>query len=34
LDNNFNLKVNGTDITNVSELNFAPMGAANPYPKP
>ncbi|MCX6228524.1 MAG: hypothetical protein NTV75_05020, partial [Bacteroidia bacterium] len=34
LDNNFNLKINGSDITNVSELNFAPMGAANPYPKP
>ncbi len=34
LDNNFNLKVNNVDITNVSELNFAPMGAANPYPKP
>mgnify|MGYP007058588430 CR=1 FL=1 len=27
LDNNFNLQVNGTDITSVSELNFAPMGA-------
>jgi hypothetical protein len=34
LDNNFNLKVNGTDITNVSELNFAPLGAGYPYPKP
>jgi hypothetical protein len=34
LDNNFNLKVNNVDITNVSELNFAPMGAAYAYPNP
>jgi hypothetical protein len=34
LDNNFSLQVNGTDITTVSELNFAPMGSATVYPVP
>ncbi|MCE2705437.1 MAG: discoidin domain-containing protein, partial [Terrimonas sp.] len=34
LDNNFSLHVNGTDITTVSELNFAPMGSATVYPVP
>jgi hypothetical protein len=34
LDNNFSLQVNGTDITNVSELNFAAMSAATVYPVP
>ena len=34
LDNNFNLKVNGTNITNVSELNFAPMGSSTVYSVP
>jgi hypothetical protein len=34
LDNNFSLKINNVDITNVSELNFAPLGAAYAYPVP
>ena len=34
LDNNFSLQVNGTDITTVSELNFAPMGSSMVYPVP
>ncbi len=32
LDNNFNLKVNNTNITTVTELNFAPMGSTTVYP--
>ncbi len=34
IDNNFNLKVNGVNITSVSELNFAPMGGNNMYSVP
>ncbi|WP_395806169.1 hypothetical protein, partial [Daejeonella sp.] len=31
IDNNLNLKINDVNITTVSELNFAPMGASTPY---